>query len=116
LHKICLVLQIDGISKAKKKGVQFRTKEKLTVEQITKLQQKRKGGVLIKNVINDYKLSKASVYCYLGRNIKICKSNKIHVRNAFTWRVFGRLYKLTNLRRRVASEHIAGGFIRKGVK
>ena len=57
--------QMDGISKAKRKGVQFGAQRKLTDEQISELQQKRKEGVLIKTLMQDYKLSKASVYRYL---------------------------------------------------
>jgi DNA invertase Pin-like site-specific DNA recombinase len=57
--------QIDGITKAKKKGVQFGARRKLTDEQITELKKKRKEGVLIKTLMKDYKLSKASVYRYL---------------------------------------------------
>ena len=61
--------QIDGITKAKKKGVRFGAKEKLTEEQIIELQKRRAAGGLIKALMNDYKLSKASVYRYLGRNV-----------------------------------------------
>jgi DNA invertase Pin-like site-specific DNA recombinase len=57
--------QIDGITKAKKKGVRFGAKRKLTAEQIKEFQQKRADGVLIKTLMKDYNLSKASVYRYL---------------------------------------------------
>ncbi len=57
--------QTDGIAKAKRKGVRFGAQRKLTAEQIEELQQKRKDGVLIKDLMKDYKLSKASVYRYL---------------------------------------------------
>ena len=57
--------QMDGIAKAKAKGVQFGAVKKLTPQQIVALRKKRKGGVLIKNLMNEYKLSKASVYRYL---------------------------------------------------
>lgn len=60
--------QIDGINKAKQKGVQFGAQRKLTSEQIKELQQKRKDGVLIKDLMKDYKLSKASVYRYLEQS------------------------------------------------
>lgn len=62
--------QIDGIAKAKRKGVQFGAQRKLTTEQIRELQQKRKEGILIKTLMNDYKLSKASVYRYLEKSVE----------------------------------------------
>lgn len=61
--------QIDGINKAKKKGVRFGARRKLTEQQIAELKKKRKEGVLIKTLMNDYKLSKASVYRYLESNV-----------------------------------------------
>jgi len=57
--------QMDGIAKAKKKGVQFGAQKKLTSEQIAELRRKRKNGILIKILMHEYKLSKASVYRYL---------------------------------------------------
>jgi DNA invertase Pin-like site-specific DNA recombinase len=57
--------QIDGITKAKKKGVQFGAQRKLSNEQIKEIKKKRNEGVIIKTLMNDYKLSKASVYRYL---------------------------------------------------
>jgi len=57
--------QMDGIAKAKQKGVQFGAQRKLTIEQIAELREKRAEGVLIKTLMSDYKLSKASVYRYL---------------------------------------------------
>jgi DNA invertase Pin-like site-specific DNA recombinase len=57
--------QMDGIAKAKRKGIQFGAQRKLSNEQIAELQEKRKSGVLIKDLMTDYKLSKASVYRYL---------------------------------------------------
>lgn len=61
--------QADGITKAKRKGVRFGAQRKLSNEQIKELQQKRKDGVLIKDLMSDYKLSKASVYRYLDQKI-----------------------------------------------
>ena len=58
--------QMDGIAKAKRKGVQFGARRKLSSEQIVELRQKRTGGVLIKDLMKEYKLSKASVYRYLN--------------------------------------------------
>jgi DNA invertase Pin-like site-specific DNA recombinase len=40
--------QTDGIAKAKRKGVRFGARRKLTSEQIKELQKKRKDGILIK--------------------------------------------------------------------
>ena len=58
--------QMDGIQKAKKQGVQFGKKRKLTDDQIIELKQHRMKGVLIKELMTDYQLSKASIYRYLG--------------------------------------------------
>jgi DNA invertase Pin-like site-specific DNA recombinase len=57
--------QMDGIAKAKQKGVRFGAQKKLSGEQIEELKQKREAGVLIKTLMKDYNLSKASVYRYL---------------------------------------------------
>jgi len=57
--------QIDGINKAKQKGVRFGASKKLTENQVKEMKEKRKAGVLIKNLMKEYNLSKASVYRYL---------------------------------------------------
>jgi DNA invertase Pin-like site-specific DNA recombinase len=57
--------QMDGIRKARERGVSFGRKQKLTTQQITELQYRRKQGTLIKTLMQDYRLSKASVYRYL---------------------------------------------------
>lgn len=57
--------QMDGIAKAKQKGVLFGAKKKLTEEQIAELKERRGTGVIIKTLMQDYRLSKASVYRYL---------------------------------------------------
>ena len=57
--------QMDGIKKAKEKGVRFGAAKRLTKEQIIELRQKRAEGVLIKTLMKEYNLSKASVYRYL---------------------------------------------------
>jgi len=57
--------QMDGISKAKERGVAFGRKRKMTIQQIEELQERRKSGTLIKTLMADYSLSKASVYRYL---------------------------------------------------
>jgi DNA invertase Pin-like site-specific DNA recombinase len=58
--------QMDGILKAKQKGVKFGASKKLDKKQIEEMKAKRKSGVLIKTLMKEYKLSKASVYRYLG--------------------------------------------------
>jgi DNA invertase Pin-like site-specific DNA recombinase len=57
--------QMDGISKAKERGVSFGRKKQLTSCQIQELKAAREQGVLIKTLMVDYGLSKASVYRYL---------------------------------------------------
>ena len=57
--------QMDGIQKAKEKGVKFGRKKSLTKKQIEELRKKRQKGDLIKDLMRDYGLSKASVYRYL---------------------------------------------------
>lgn len=59
--------QMDGIQKAKERGVRFGRKKKLTPGQIAELQHRRAQGTLIKTLMQDYYLSKASVYRYLGQ-------------------------------------------------
>lgn len=58
--------QIDRINKAKQKGVKFGASKKLTESQAQEMRQQRKNGVLIKNLMREYNLSKASVYWYLS--------------------------------------------------
>ena len=58
--------QAEGIRKAKERGVKLGKKKKLKSEQITELQSRRREGVLIKTLMKDYSISKASVYRYLG--------------------------------------------------
>lgn len=54
--------QLEGIEKAKSKGVQFGRKAKLTDAQILDMKKKRADGMLIKDVMAEFGLSKASVY------------------------------------------------------
>lgn len=58
--------QIDGIRKAKERGVHFGRGKRLTDAQAEELRQRRASGALIKTLMQDYRLSKASVYRYLG--------------------------------------------------
>jgi len=61
--------QVDGIRKAKERGVKFGKSFKLTPTQAQNLRQRRQEGVSIKTLMEDFNLSKASVYRYLNRNI-----------------------------------------------
>lgn len=56
---------MDGIKNAKARGVSFGRKSKLTPQQCTELRNRRAQGVLIRELMEDYNLSKASVYRYL---------------------------------------------------
>lgn len=57
--------QMDGILKAKEKGVLFGRKKELQDEEVQKLREKRAQGVLIKDLMKDFGLSKSSIYRYL---------------------------------------------------
>ena len=57
--------QIEGIAKAKNKGVYSGRKNKLDEVKIVELKQKRQDGVLIKDLMKEFNISKASVYRYL---------------------------------------------------
>lgn len=59
--------QMDGIQNAKARGVKFGRKKQLTQAQCSELRHKRADGVLIKTLMEEYNLSKASVYRYLGQ-------------------------------------------------
>lgn len=67
--------QREGIQKAKERGVQFGKRKKLSPEQIAELQQKRQEGVLIKTLMEEYDLSKSSVYRYLNEEISPATTN-----------------------------------------
>lgn len=60
--------QMDGIQKAKERGIEFGRKKKLTADERIELQDRRRKGDLIKNLMKDYGLSKASVYRYLNES------------------------------------------------
>jgi DNA invertase Pin-like site-specific DNA recombinase len=57
--------QTDGIAKAKENGVHFGRDVALTQEQVLELKAKRESGILIKNLMKEYGLSKATIYRYL---------------------------------------------------
>ncbi len=58
--------QMDGIAKAKENGVAFGRKRALTDEQVEVLRSARAGGALIRELMAEHRLSKASVYRYLS--------------------------------------------------
>ncbi len=58
--------QLDGIHKAKERGVHFGRKKRLTPTQVAELQERRRQGERIKALMQTYNLSKASVYRYLN--------------------------------------------------
>ena len=57
--------QRDGIQKALVRGVRFGRTFALTPAEVTSLRQQRAAGVLIKDLMRQYGLSKASIYRYL---------------------------------------------------
>lgn len=59
--------QREGIDKAKQRGVRFGAQKKLTSAQVTELQKKRLAGVLIRELMTEYGLSKSSIYRYLSQ-------------------------------------------------
>jgi DNA invertase Pin-like site-specific DNA recombinase len=58
--------QMDGIRKARERGVHLGWTKRLTSQQRATLRQQRAQGVRIKTLMREYSLSKASVYRYLG--------------------------------------------------
>ena len=60
--------QRDGIQKAKARGVQFGVKRKLTDEQVIELKKRRENGELVKHLMADYGISKATLYRYLSED------------------------------------------------
>jgi DNA invertase Pin-like site-specific DNA recombinase len=57
--------QMDGIQRAKERGVRFGRQPSLTEGQIVELRQRRQQGELIKSLMKDYEISKATIYRYL---------------------------------------------------
>ena len=54
--------QMDGIAKAKERGVRFGQQKRLTAQQVAELQARRKEGELIRELMAGDGLSKATVY------------------------------------------------------
>jgi DNA invertase Pin-like site-specific DNA recombinase len=59
--------QRDGIEHAKARGVPFGRRTALPRQRITELQARRQQGVAISTLMHDYRISKATVYRYLGQ-------------------------------------------------
>jgi DNA invertase Pin-like site-specific DNA recombinase len=57
--------QMDGIQIAKARGVRFGRHKSLPQQQITELQERRRQGAIIRVLMNDYRIAKATVYRYL---------------------------------------------------
>ena len=61
--------QMEGIIKAKENGVGFGRKQQLKATDIVSLHQKRQDGIMIKDLMREYKLSKATIYRYLQSSV-----------------------------------------------
>jgi DNA invertase Pin-like site-specific DNA recombinase len=61
--------QREGIVRAKQKGIKFGAQRKLSRQQVKELQKKRQDGMLIRELMAEYVLSKSSVYRYLKQNL-----------------------------------------------
>lgn len=57
--------QMEGIAKAKERGIRFGARRKLDRKGIKELKKKRDKGVLIRDLMYEYRMSKCSVYRYL---------------------------------------------------
>lgn len=57
--------QMDGIQKAKERGVRFGRKKELDDEKVRELRELRAQGVPIKDLMEEYELSKSTIYRYL---------------------------------------------------
>lgn len=58
--------QSEGIVQAKCRGVTLGRKQVLTDSQIDEIRVKRQSGVLIKDLMREYRMSKASIYRFLS--------------------------------------------------
>lgn len=61
--------QQEGIQKAQERGVKFGKRKKLNGKQVVELQARREQGMLIKTLMQEYGLSKTSVYRYLKEQV-----------------------------------------------
>lgn len=60
--------QVEGIAKAKERGVHFGAKKRLSDKAVEELRRKRGEGVLIRDLMREYRLSKVTIYRYLNGN------------------------------------------------
>lgn len=58
--------QVEGIAKAKERGIAFGRQAKLSDEQVAELRARRDSGELIRDLMASYALSKTTVYRLLG--------------------------------------------------
>jgi hypothetical protein len=65
MHHGALIQQ--GMARAKARGVRFGHAHRLSPTQVSELRQQRQAGVLIKTLMSQYRVSKASVYRYLAQ-------------------------------------------------
>ncbi len=63
--------QMDGIEKAKARGVPFGRHKSLTQKEIVQLQAKRQEGTTIGSLIKQFNISKATVYRYLAEAVVV---------------------------------------------
>lgn len=61
--------QLEGIQKAKARGVAFGRRKTLTPRQVQELHAQRHDGVTIATLMRQYRISKATVYRYLHQQI-----------------------------------------------
>ena len=59
--------QMDGIQQARARGVPFGRHKTLTPQRIAELCARRKEGVSVSRLMHDFRISKATVYRYLGQ-------------------------------------------------
>ena len=57
--------QRDGINKARQRGILLGRKNSLTPSQVLELRERRDSGELIKDLMREFRLSKATIYRYL---------------------------------------------------
>ena len=59
--------QMDGIKKARERGVRFGRKPRLVPDKVKQIRALREAGTTVPDIIRQVGLSKASVYRALGR-------------------------------------------------
>jgi DNA invertase Pin-like site-specific DNA recombinase len=66
-YRLRRLRQMEGIAAAKARGVRCGPTHTLSHEQLATLVQRRQEGVLIRTLMAEYRLSKASIYRYLAQ-------------------------------------------------